>query len=242
MSDIWISYGGGADLDVITAGAADVRKGKVIVDKEGEPLVGTMATMAGGTYIPTTAGTVIACSGKAMTSNITIPAFSLPSSNIIRTGQSVTIYGQTVWGSFEGYNDTWYNIFNDGNTTGINYNGIYTNWLNVGTTVNFLTNSDQTARKGVWFNSPISFSGYSKLYVRYACNSVALSVGVVNAGADYGSWEVSSATRYSVGGGVYEVALDIHTIARQPTVFIGTSGYSPSWEAGIYRIVLGRPL
>ena len=39
MSRIWLPGGaGGADLDVITAGAGDVLSGKVIVDKEGEPL------------------------------------------------------------------------------------------------------------------------------------------------------------------------------------------------------------
>ena len=33
--------GSGADLDMITATAADVRAGKVIVDKEGNPVTGT---------------------------------------------------------------------------------------------------------------------------------------------------------------------------------------------------------
>ena len=38
MSDILIPYGGGGvDLDVVTATATDVRKGKVIVDKNGDP-------------------------------------------------------------------------------------------------------------------------------------------------------------------------------------------------------------
>lgn len=40
---IWLPGGGGADLDVITAGAGDVLAGKVIVDKDGEPLAGTLA-------------------------------------------------------------------------------------------------------------------------------------------------------------------------------------------------------
>ncbi len=40
--------GGGADLDVITAGAGDVLAGKVIVDKEGEPLTGTMPNRGTG--------------------------------------------------------------------------------------------------------------------------------------------------------------------------------------------------
>ncbi len=55
---IVLKGGGGADLDVVTAGKPDVLAGKVIVDKDGEPLTGTMpnrgavsATLnAGGSY------------------------------------------------------------------------------------------------------------------------------------------------------------------------------------------------
>lgn len=39
---IWLPGGGGADLDVVTAAADDVVKGKVIVDAEGNPLTGTL--------------------------------------------------------------------------------------------------------------------------------------------------------------------------------------------------------
>lgn len=43
MGRIWMpGGGGGADLDAITAGAGDVLAGKVIVDKDGNPLTGTM--------------------------------------------------------------------------------------------------------------------------------------------------------------------------------------------------------
>lgn len=43
MGKIWLPGGGvGADLDVVTAGKPDVLVGKVIVDKDGEPLTGTM--------------------------------------------------------------------------------------------------------------------------------------------------------------------------------------------------------
>lgn len=67
MSRIWLPGGaGGADLDVITAGAGDVLSGKVIVDKEGEPLAGTLTltgtaadshVLAGQTYYNTDAKT-----------------------------------------------------------------------------------------------------------------------------------------------------------------------------------------
>ena len=39
---IWLPGGRGADLDVVTAAAGDVVKGKVIVDAEGNPLTGTL--------------------------------------------------------------------------------------------------------------------------------------------------------------------------------------------------------
>jgi hypothetical protein len=43
MGKIWMpGGGGGADLDVITAGAGDVLAGKVGVDKDGNPVTGTM--------------------------------------------------------------------------------------------------------------------------------------------------------------------------------------------------------
>jgi hypothetical protein len=40
---IVLKGGGGADLDVVTAGAPDILAGKVAVDKDGEPVTGTMA-------------------------------------------------------------------------------------------------------------------------------------------------------------------------------------------------------
>lgn len=43
MGKIWMpGGGGGADLGIITAGASDVLTGKVILDKDGNPLSGTM--------------------------------------------------------------------------------------------------------------------------------------------------------------------------------------------------------
>lgn len=43
MGKIWMpGGGGGADLDVVTAGKPDILAGKVIIDKDGNPLTGTM--------------------------------------------------------------------------------------------------------------------------------------------------------------------------------------------------------
>ena len=237
MGRLWIpGSGGGADLDVITAAASDVRKGKVIVDKDGNPLTGTMAEKGAATYYGQNYDQVIAAN-QYLTGNQTIVGDgNLQPWNIKR---GVTIFGRA--GTFEGWLDRYYNIFLDGNTTGINYSGSYTNYVNIGSTISFATNSDQPSRKGVTFNSPVSFSSYGKLYVRYSCN-VSLTVGVVRQGADYGSWEVSTSNSYSIDSNTREVALDIFDIGRQPTVFIGTSGYSGGYSAAIYRIILGRPV
>lgn len=68
--------GGGADTSIVTATANDIVKGKVIVGPDGEPITGTMETMAGGTYTPTTSAQTIQCSGKKMTSNVVINPIS----------------------------------------------------------------------------------------------------------------------------------------------------------------------
>lgn len=67
MSRIWMPGGaGGADLDVITAGAGDILSGKVIVGPDGEPLTGVLTltgtaadsqVLAGKTYYNTDAKT-----------------------------------------------------------------------------------------------------------------------------------------------------------------------------------------
>lgn len=165
---IWIpGGGGGADLDVVTAGAGEILAGKVIVDKDGNPLVGTMpnqgaktaslncggsyiipagyhngngkvtanslasqtsatataaqilsgktawvngakvtgtiASLAGGTKTPTTSQQTISCKNKYMTSDIVIPAFTLPAASSIKKGTIVTIYGKSVTGTLQQY-------------------------------------------------------------------------------------------------------------------------------------------
>ena len=237
MGRLWIpGSGGGADLDVITAAASDVRKGKVVVDRDGNPLTGTMAEKGAATYYGQNYDQVIAAN-QYLTGNQTIVGDgNLQPWNIKR---GVTIFGRA--GTFEGWLDLYHNIFLDGNTSGINYNGLYTDYVNVGNTISFKANASQNARKGVVFGSPVSFSSYGRLYVRYS-SDVSLTVGVVKQGADYGSWEVSTSDSYSIDSNVREVALDIFGITRRPVVFIGISGYFPTYSASIHRIILGRPL
>ena len=47
MGRIWMpGGGGGADLDVVTAGASNVEAGKVIVGPDGEPLTGMLTNLS----------------------------------------------------------------------------------------------------------------------------------------------------------------------------------------------------
>lgn len=60
MGKIWMpGGGGGVDLDVVTAGAGDVLSGKVIVDKDGEPLTGTMVDRGNWSTTELVAGSVV---------------------------------------------------------------------------------------------------------------------------------------------------------------------------------------
>ena len=91
--------GGGADLDAITATASDVRKNKVIVDKNGEPLAGTMNEQAGGTYTPGTSDRVLVPANTFVTSAIIMKGDpNLTKDNIKK---NVPIFGVT--GSHSGY-------------------------------------------------------------------------------------------------------------------------------------------
>lgn len=166
MGRIWMpGGGGGADLDVVTAEAKDVLAGKVIVDKDGNPLSGTMQTMSGGTYIPSTSQQRISCAEKKMTGDIIIPAFTLPSANVIKKGVTVDFYGKKVTGTFQGYVDDKLWIYNHGtwsNMTTPGFTSYGTSGVPVdsGGTITFTQGN--TTRIGVTKTS-IDFSGYKYL-------------------------------------------------------------------------------
>lgn len=92
MGKIWMPGGGsGADLDAITAEAGDVLTGKVIVDKDGNTVTGTMASMPGQTITPGASQKTVSCSGKYMTGNVVINGDSnLVAANILS--------GKTIFG------------------------------------------------------------------------------------------------------------------------------------------------
>ena len=79
------------------ATAADVVSGKKFSTATLSNATGTMGTMAGGTYTPSTSKQTISCSGKKMTSNIIINA--IPSS-YVNTGSWTVFNSGTFSGNF----------------------------------------------------------------------------------------------------------------------------------------------
>ena len=95
MSKCLFQPGGGglskSKLKAVTAKATDVLSGKVIVDKDGNPLTGTIESKDGQTITPTTAAQTVACNGKYMTGDIKVNGDSnLVAGNILS--------GKTIFG------------------------------------------------------------------------------------------------------------------------------------------------
>lgn len=112
---IVLKGGGGADLDVVTAGKSDVLAGKVIVDKEGEPLSGIMPNRgavnqtlnAGGSYsIP--AGYHNGA-GKVTANSLASQTPGNADSGSILGGRSAWVNGSKVDGGIPVYNGNYWN-------------------------------------------------------------------------------------------------------------------------------------
>lgn len=106
MGKVWMpGGGGGADLDLVTAGKPDVLAGKVIVDKDGEPLTGTMpnigavsqALNAGGSY--TVPVGYHNGSGKITANSLASQTLGTATSAHILSGQSAWVNGNKVDGA-----------------------------------------------------------------------------------------------------------------------------------------------
>lgn len=166
--------GGGIDLDAITAVADDVLAGKIIVDQNGDPLTGTltlsgdagaadvlsgktfyttdaknrqtgtMGTMGGGTYTPSSVWQTISCNGKKMTGDISIVGDGNLNAGNIRSG--VSIFG--VSGGVHQY-AVW-----EGSVATSGY-GIFTYSGNNGSTY-----LPYLAISGFWF-TPLTVSAYA---------------------------------------------------------------------------------
>lgn len=89
--------GGGADLDVITAGAEDVLAGKVIVDNNGEPLTGTMADQGNWNFSELVAGSAVTVPGGKHGGGGKVTAKSLASQTPGTSAAGHILAGRTAW-------------------------------------------------------------------------------------------------------------------------------------------------
>lgn len=164
MGKIWIpGGGGGADLDLVTASASDIRNGKVIVDQDGNPLTGTMAEKAAATYTPGTANQIISAN-QYLAGAQTIKGDSNLVASKIKKG--VTIFGIT--GTWEGYVTSPLYLYNKGTwsnlqTTGMKNAEVYSDHLEM------YNNYART-------NQVIDLTNYKYLKISAAVSKVSVDV------------------------------------------------------------------
>lgn len=96
MGKIWMPGGGGAELDIITAGAGDVLERKVIIDKDGEPLTGTMPNLGTISQI-LNAGDSYAIPAGYHDGGGKVTANSLVSQTPATATPTQILSGQTAW-------------------------------------------------------------------------------------------------------------------------------------------------
>lgn len=219
MSDILIPCGGGGvDLDVVTAAAADIRKGKVIVDKNGDPLTGTMTEKAAATYTPGTANQSIAAN-QFLTGAQTIKGdTNLKAANIKK---GVSIFGVT--GTWEGYipgsNDLYYKGANSGN---LKFGTAFT-FVSGGSvifdTAQMTCKSDNSAA----FRCCYLYPSASRNLTPYSALKVDFRAGTGKLTADsklYYGTSLSAVTTGSVGGSLSGNTLSFNISAINATRYI----------------------
>ena len=173
MSDIWIPYGGGADLDPVTATAADVRRGKTIVDKDGNPISGTMPDIAGRTITPTTSQQTLN-GGGYLTGDIVVPGFTPPSANVIKKGYVLNLFGIAITGSFEGWVPTPQDLYYNGtNPAGFTINSNCAAFQN--TRIVMTSESSSNEINTIQFTKSYNVQSYSKLIFEGKFDSIGTS-------------------------------------------------------------------
>ncbi|MDR2024517.1 MAG: hypothetical protein LBQ71_15010 [Hungatella sp.] len=96
MGKIWMPGSGGPDLDPITVTAPEILAGKVIVDKDGNPLIGTMTNHGAITQTLNAGGSYTIPSGYHNGSG-KVTANSLSSQTSATATASQILSGQTAW-------------------------------------------------------------------------------------------------------------------------------------------------
>lgn len=165
--------GGGADLDPVTATAADVRKGKTIVDKDGNPIGGTMPDIAGRTITPTTSQQTLN-GGGYLTGNVVVPGFTPPPANVIKKGYVLNVFGIKITGSFEGWVPTPQDLYYNGtNPAGFTINSNCAAFQN--TRIVMTSESSSNEINTIQFTKSYNVQSYSKLIFEGQFDSIGTS-------------------------------------------------------------------
>lgn len=207
MSEILIpaASGGGADLDPVTAAAADVRKGKVIVDKNGNPLTGTMAEKAAATYTPGKANQTIAAN-QYLAGAQTIKGDANLLAQYIK--KNVTIFG--VKGTFEGWVPVATDLYYNGvNTHGFTADSGYFVFQNTQITC---TNNASVVFISLDFNKAINVKSYSKLILQ----------GSLRSYGSYFYWQLVTSNAYvwtpTASESTTSLTIDITQLTQIPAI------------------------
>lgn len=135
---------------------------------------GTIQSQPGWTPIPSTAQQILDCKGKYMTENVVIPAFIMPSANVIKAGATVSIYGQSVTGTWEGYTPTTTYFWNSGNVGGVVGKG----QLGFGSLGQVYSNDSSQVSNTLTTPSMIDLRRYTHVFVDIAKSSAFSSASV----------------------------------------------------------------
>ena len=221
----------------------------------GSKITGTIPSQAGGTLTPSTSAVTANCSGKYMTSNYTIPAFSLPPANALRKGYSYTLYGKTVTGAWEGYVTSPYVFLRDGTSspvdntdgaTGIKkFADFNTRALKITSDSAFinayviLINNSSTGVTGtasIRFNRAINLSEYK--YIKCSVKKNSLRTGsvthVLGVSASSSATAYTHSTSISMDEGV--LILDISSLSGEYFLYVEVTGTTNAIGTGGTKI------
>ena len=174
----------------------------------------SIATMNGSTINPSTSTVTIGTDKKYVNGNFTIPGFSLPNANVIKKGVTVTIYGKSVTGTFEGWvpvaGDWYYNgvyqygwglfgssVWRNENTRIYCHNGNGNSGVVIKSSNYFDLRSYSTLTISGKLTAEYSGSNFFRLFDKSNNNLLAQSNSWQNGTAGNVSFDISQLTTYS---------------------------------------------
>lgn len=189
-----------------------------------------------GVTITPNGSTQIIASGKYLNGNITVPGFALPDASLIKKGVTITIYGRSVTGTWEGYVATANQPFNRG-TWGSGWSIVgqkprennYGNAVTItypGSSIHLVPSNyeSQGVRGGAFvYLHPLSMNGISTINI-----SVSGNIGTYNApytnSVILGIWNSVSNAQFRLDGAtVFNYSKQTISSSAETTISIDVS-------------------